>query len=208
MSVAAFHGGDKKMKKKSGTTRTFFIADLHLGHANCLRFDNRPWETVEEMDEEIIRRWNRKVGKNDHVYVLGDFAYKNRTPVSDYTGRMNGYIHLIRGNHDKRSEEYEGCFHEVADYKDIVVMADGVKCRLILSHYFMPFYNGARHMAFALHGHTHMSGESAMEERIKEEIRRSGLRCESYNVGAMWQDYEPQTLEEIVTRQGREISFI
>ena len=179
--------------------KTYFISDLHLGHANCIRFDKRPWETVEEMDMEIIRRWNRKVRPEDHVYVLGDFAYKNQ---------LTGFIHLIRGNHDKRSEEYESCFREVADYKDMPVMADGVKCRVILSHYFIPFYNGARHMAFMLHGHTHKSSESVMEEHIKEEIRRKGLRCEAYNVGAMWQDYEPQTLEEIVARQHRRIPFI
>jgi hypothetical protein len=50
--------------------------------------------------------------------------------------------------------------------------------------------------------------ESVMEENIKEKIRRKGLRCEAYNVGAMWQDYEPQTLEEIVARQNRKIPFI
>lgn len=120
--------------------KTYFISDLHLGHANCIRFDKRPWETAEEMDMEIIRRWNRKVRKEDHVYVLGDFAYRNRTTIADYTKQMNGHIHLIRGNHDKRSEAYESCFYEVVDYKDMVIMADGVKCRLILSHYFIPFY--------------------------------------------------------------------
>ena len=103
---------------------------------------------------------------------------------------------------------YESCFYEVVDYKDMVIMADGVKCRLILSHYFIPFYNGARHMAFMLHGHTHKTEESVMEERIKEDIRRKGLRCEAYNVGAMWQNYEPQTFEEIIARQGRKIPLI
>ena len=63
-------------------------------------------------------------------------------------------------------------------------------------------------MAFMLHGHTHKSMESVIEEKLKEEIRRKGLRCEAYNVGAMWQDYEPQTLEEIVARQNRRIPFI
>ena len=188
--------------------KTYFISDLHLGHSNCIRFDSRPWETVEEMDMAIIKRWNRKVRKDDHVYVLGDFAYKNRTPISDYISQMNGFIHLIRGNHDKRSEEYENCFCEVADYKDIAIMADVVKCRVILSHYFMPFYDGARHMAFMLHGHTHKTEDSIMEEKFKENIREKGLRCEAYNVGAMWQNYEPQTLEEIIARQERSIPLI
>ena len=106
--------------------KTYFISDLHLGHANCIRFDKRPGESSEEMDTEIIRRWNRKVRKEDHVYVLGDFAYKNRTSISDYTKQMNGFIHLIRGNHDKRSDVYESCFHEVVDYKDMAIMAYGV----------------------------------------------------------------------------------
>ena len=63
-------------------------------------------------------------------------------------------------------------------------------------------------MAFMLHGHTHKTWESVLEEKIKEDLRNEGLRCEAYNVGAMWQDYEPQTFEEIVARQERNISLI
>ena len=188
--------------------KTFFISDLHLGHANSICFDSRPWGTVEEMDAGLIKRWNCKVRKEDHVYVLGDFAYKNRTPVEEYTKQLNGFIHLIRGNHDKRSESYEHCFREAVDYKDLTIMEEGVKCRLILSHYFIPFYSGARHMAFMLHGHTHKTKESVMEEKLKEEIRAAGIRCEAYNVGAVWQDYTPQTLSEIIARQERNISLI
>ena len=59
--------------------KTYFISDLHLGHANCIRFDKRPWETVEEMDMEIIRRWNRKVrntlGSGAIKYILSN-TYK------------------------------------------------------------------------------------------------------------------------------------
>ena len=56
-----------------------------------------------------------------------------------------------------------------------------------------------------LHGHTHKTAESVLEERIKDGIRKEGLRCEAFNVGCMWQDYEPQTLEEILARQDREV---
>ena len=97
---------------------------------------------------------------------------------------------------------------QLKTYKDMAIMADGVKCRVILSHYFMPFYDGARHMAFMLHGHTHKTEDSIMEEQFKKEIREQGLRCEAYNVGAMWQNYEPQTFEEIVVRQERIILLI
>lgn len=53
-------------------SKIFFTSDLHFGHENVLRFDSRPFATVEEMDSELIRRWNAKVGRGDLVYVLGD----------------------------------------------------------------------------------------------------------------------------------------
>ena len=198
----------EESKKECYTVQTFFISDLHLGHANCLRFDNRPWQKIEDMDTEIIRRWNAKVSTEDHVYVLGDFAFRNSMPVSEYVKQLNGFIHLIRGNHDKKDAQSERCFREVADYKELKIQVCGVPVRVVLSHYCIPFYNGAHNMAFMLHGHTHKSGESDLEEAFKAELRAKGIRCEAYNVGAMWQNYEPQTFEEIIARQGRKIDII
>ena len=56
--------------------KVFFTADTHFGHANVIRFDDRPFGSVDEMDEELIRRWNSKVGTEDFVYVLGDMIWK------------------------------------------------------------------------------------------------------------------------------------
>ena len=50
----------------------FFIADLHFGHKDVIAFDHRPFRDVDEMEEEIIRRWNARVSKDDHVFVIGD----------------------------------------------------------------------------------------------------------------------------------------
>ena len=52
--------------------KVFFTGDLHFGHENVIAFDDRPFKSVEEMDAELIKRWNAKVGKDDFVYVLGD----------------------------------------------------------------------------------------------------------------------------------------
>ena len=59
--------------------KTFFTSDLHFGHENVIKFDERPFNSVEEMDEELIKRWNNKVGKGDIVYVLGDLIWKTMT---------------------------------------------------------------------------------------------------------------------------------
>ena len=58
--------------------KIFFTGDTHFGHENVLRFDGRPFKSVEEMDCELIRRWNAKVDKGDLVYVLGDMIWKSR----------------------------------------------------------------------------------------------------------------------------------
>ncbi len=127
------------------------------------------------MDEALIKRWNRKVRPEDHVYVLGDFAYRNRTSVKDYTDQLHGHIHLIRGNHDKRSVEYESCFEEVVDYKDISVEVNGVKRRVIMSHYFMPFYNGHYYDTIMLHGHTHKRRNLSSRSRSRKKSVGEGF---------------------------------
>ena len=59
-------------------SKIYFTSDLHFGHENVIRFDNRPFETVDEMDAELIRRWNAKVDRGDLVYVLGDMIWKTK----------------------------------------------------------------------------------------------------------------------------------
>lgn len=57
----------------------YFISDLHFGHKNCLAFDNRPFKSIEENDETIIKNWNNTVGIDDDVYLLGDVSWYNTT---------------------------------------------------------------------------------------------------------------------------------
>lgn len=184
-------------------SRTFYIADLHFGHANCIRFDGRPFETIEEHDKTLISNWNSVVRPKDHIYVLGDFAYRNKRPVADYIGELKGHIHLIRGNHDKRTPEYEACFESVHDILVVRDVCDEIPCQVVLCHYWIPFVPYQRRGAFVLHGHTHISKEYRLEEEMKEKIRQNGIRCEAYNVGCMWQDYYPMTLPQIVERNRR-----
>ena len=83
-------------------SKIFFTGDLHFGHENVIAFDNRPFESVEEMDAELIRRWNDKVGKDDFTYVLGDMIWKTRNDnAPSIIKSLNGQIILIKGNHDR-----------------------------------------------------------------------------------------------------------
>lgn len=182
--------------------KTFFTGDLHFGHENVLRFDGRPFQTVEEMDAELIRRWNNKVGKGDLVYVLGDLIWKTKN--DDAPGllrRLNGQIILIKGNHDRflHNAKAKAVLAGVKDYDDIAVtLEDGTMKRCILSHYFIPMYNGHRYEAIHLHAHSHFTDEADWEIDFTDRLNAAGIRSEVYNVGCMYWNYEPVTLDEIL----------
>ncbi len=185
--------------------KIFFTSDLHFGHENVIRFDNRPFNTVEEMDEEMIKRWNAKVGKGDIVYVLGDFIWKAATNEAvSIIRRLNGQIILIKGNHDRflHNAAAKKALAGIKDYDDIcVTLEDGTTRRCILSHYFIPFYNGHRYQAIHLHGHSHLTEEAAEEIRITAELNEKGYDLKIYNVGCMYWNYTPVTLDEILERK-------
>jgi len=85
----------------------FFTSDTHFGHQNIIKYANRPFSSVKEMDEVLIAKWNNKVKSTDTVYFLGDFCFKRCAEAPDgfpfeyYRTKLNGSIVFIQGNHDK-----------------------------------------------------------------------------------------------------------
>ena len=189
-------------------SKIYFTSDLHFGHENVIRFDNRPFETVEEMDAELVRRWNAKVDRGDLVYVLGDMIWKTKNDDAlNIIKSLNGQIILIKGNHDRflSNAKAKNALAAVKDYDDICVMLeDGTTRRCVLSHYFIPMYNGHRYQGIHLHGHSHFTDEADFEIDLAEQLNNQGIRNDIYNVGCMYWNYEPVTLDEIL-RHGRTI---
>ena len=103
--------------------KRYIIADTHFGHKNIINYENRPFNSVQEMDETLIRLWNEVVNKEDIVYVLGDFTLSRRKVViSNLANKLNGRKILIMGNHDTRKpKDYIECGFEVATRKPIMV---------------------------------------------------------------------------------------
>lgn len=142
-------------------TDVFFTSDLHFFHKNVIQYCGRPW-TFEEQTEQLIERWNSRVGIMDEVYHLGDFAFagmKQLNKVTDVIKQLNGQITFLRGNHcDKRlwrAIEDMNIKHvvDVDNYKEIRL--DGVK--VVMCHYPFETWNTAHHGAWHLHGHCHGS---------------------------------------------------
>ena len=178
----------------------YFIADLHLGHANCIRFDNRPFSSIEEQDEIIIQKWNNRVHANDEVWILGDVSFYRPEKTVQLLSRLNGVKRLCRGNHDSanlRNAAFKACYEEVVDYKKIHL---GKTFGIICSHYPIPCFDMHRYGWLHLYGHVHNSPEWYLTEQMKTMVEQSGTPCRMYNVGCMmpYIDYIPRTYEEIL----------
>lgn len=79
----------------------YFTSDLHFGHKNVIKYCNRPYKSVEEMDKVIIETWNQQVSDSDSVYFMGDFGInKNKCLDSGLVRQLNGKKYMILGNHD------------------------------------------------------------------------------------------------------------
>lgn len=139
----------------------FVTADLHLGHANIIKYCSRPFETVEAMHEAIIQNWNSYVPKDQTVYVVGDFSHgAGSAEAAIKVGhRLNGRKILIAGNHDF---EMQGKTYGLKDYGDVFKeVHQGPfeikynKRRYVLFHYPMESWNASTHGSIHLHGHCH-----------------------------------------------------
>ena len=102
----------------------YFTSDLHFDHANIIKLCNRPFNSVQEMNESIIYNWNNKVNFSDMVYILGDITMNKDPEVArKYIERLNGSKVLIQGNHDYFVKNYRArrydFFEEVTFYKEI-----------------------------------------------------------------------------------------
>lgn len=132
----------------------FYTADTHFGHANIIRFCDRPFSSVEEMDRIMIENWNNRVQAEDTVFIVGDFAYRSSRSVVQILKHLNGHKHLITGNHDHswlQNENVEKLFESIS-HMDII---NDSGHRVILCHYPLMTWSGEKKGAYMVYGHIH-----------------------------------------------------
>lgn len=180
----------KPIKLDSTKQGIFFTSDLHFGHNNIMRFCNRPWKSVEEMDEGLIKNWNSVVGKDDIVFNLGDFAFAPNWRWKELLEKLNGHHYLVLGNHDVQRWPGDAIMElfERVEQQMIVKIDDRW---VYLNHY--PFlcyggsYRGPKNAVYALHGHVHSGPNSSG----KDCDRLVNLFPYQYDVGVDNNDYFP-----------------
>lgn len=186
-----------------------FISDLHFGHQNGLRYDNRPFEDIDTQDIEIIKRWNEKVTPEDDVWILGDISWYSASKTVEVMSQLNGRLHLVVGNHDAKllkDKNVRDLFVEVVDYKELYL---DKKTVVVLCHYPIPCYKNHFHGWFHFYGHVHMTFEWTMIENFQKEMQEvHQKKSNMFNVGCMIPgiDYVPRTFEEILQINGVELN--
>ena len=97
----------------------YITSDQHFFHKNIIDYENRPYSSVEEMNEDLITKWNSVVTDEDTVFCLGDFALSNKDNIIEIGNRLNGHKVLIKGNHDHASNiTYQKAGFEKVDTYD------------------------------------------------------------------------------------------
>jgi len=153
----------------------YVISDTHWNHKNIIQYAERPFKNVHEMNEFMIANWNKKVGKNDIVLHLGDFALGKKNELLAVKDRLNGHILLINGSHDRD-------VLKIKDDKFVIVEGTLKLGHIIFSH--EPLSTKEIPVGFInVHGHIHNKDSY------------NGL-----NVSVEKTDYRPISLDELQLR--------
>jgi calcineurin-like phosphoesterase family protein len=136
----------------------YFCSDLHFGHKNIFKFypGTRFGDTIEEMNENIVKAWNSRVTPDDDVWNLGDLSFGNADNLIGLLGRLSGRHHFIYGNHDKvvkKNAKIQSLFTSIQEYKELKI--DNIP--VILFHFPIAQWNRQHYGSFHLHGHCHGS---------------------------------------------------
>ena len=176
-------------------SKKFYISDLHIGHKNILKFDQRPFFDLEDMKQTIINNWNSVVSPHDDVYILGDMFWNN-DEAADVLSKLKGHLYLIKGNHDRENAEIRMWFDWIKNYAEIHDNGRNV----VLCHYPIAHWHNADHGTIHLYGHIHSGRHSRPFEEYVKMMKKRDTPYYCYNVGCMmpYMDYTPRTLDEII----------
>lgn len=192
----------------------YYISDLHIGHANVTAegtdFDGRSFKTLEEMHSAIINNWNNTITNADHIYILGDLAWKVNDETISIVSRLRGNKHLILGNHDSiKDSRYSKLFVEITEYKEVTDCIDKEQYRVVMSHFPIMFWNKQHILksygeerkcpSIHLYGHLHNGVEESYYQSLLQQVNTDlGRKGIAINVGCMLHDHTPKTLKQLM----------
>lgn len=186
-----------KHKFSLSEDKLFFTSDPHYGHENILKYCHRPFNSIEEHDEELIRLWNETVPEDGIVFILGDIGFCSETYLKTILNRLNGKIYWIIGNHDWRRITPGIMNRFECITQQMVITVDN---KLVyLNHFpFLCYPDSDRHPVYQFFGHVHsgpLSGSSDISRLVH-------LNKRQYDVGVDNNEYKPISFQDIMKKIG------
>ena len=140
----------------------WFTSDPHYGHGRVIGYCGRPFSSSWEMNETLIENHNSVVRPNDEVYLCGDISFMGTGKTIEVLKRLNGKLHIIRGNHDKVMDKEEVQYYiEWIKDRHMLSVPDKTANRgaqlIVLDHYSGRVWNKRHWGAWQLYGHSHGS---------------------------------------------------
>lgn len=185
----------------------FFTADQHFGHSSIIKFCHRPFAHADEMDEEMIKRWNEVVSYGDEVYVLGDFSFGGKNFIRNILRRLHGRKYLCVGSHDDGSKNLCPTFPGDDKYgaeerferieRDFILTLDrkGLPAaRFFLAHYCHKTWPESHHGCYHLFGHSH----GALNKYAEKEGKLLDVGVDTWHPKFHPEKFTPYSLEEVL----------
>ncbi|HMF33578.1 MAG TPA: metallophosphoesterase [Candidatus Lokiarchaeia archaeon] len=175
----------------------FFTADCHLGHTNIIKYCNRPFDTVEQMDETIIANWELVITSSDTVYFLGDFCFGG-PQVSILADLPFEHMVFVEGNHDPMSKLKALKDPRVEFCKETTIELEGRE--FFLTHNPMDASDELPNIC----GHVHenwtflRAGEYCTEKNSKMMVVKRRLKQPVLNVGVDRHNFRPISAEDVL----------
>lgn len=172
--------------------KVFFTSDTHFGDEKVLRLCSRPFQNIEEMDDELIRRWNETVPEDGIVFHLGDFGFCNYMRGLELLRKLNGKKYLVLGNHDQQTlcRGHAAMFEGVSQQMNINI--DGQ--RIFLNHCPLLCFPDETRTVWQLFGHVH---SGPLNNSGYDLPRLQYLLPRQYDVGVDNNDFRPVSFEKI-----------
>ena len=167
----------------------YFTADTHFYHKNIIKYEDRPFNSIEEMNEVMIKKWNVKVKPTDNIYILGDFIFSDGHTANQLVKRLNGKKFLIKGNHDSFLRDNNFDRSLLGWVKDYYLFKDN-NIKYILMHYPLAVWDCKHYGSIHLYGHVHSNKDN--HHPLLMDLGKA------YNVGVDVNNYEPVSVNEIL----------
>lgn len=165
----------------------YYIGDTHFGDDRVMKLTERPFSSVEEMNETIMKNWNMRIHQKDTVYILGDFALDDDS--ASIMESLNGKKRLILGNHDRTlTKRILRQFDSVTTIRTI----DDCGRSVCLCHYPLLSYENSVYGGYQVFGHIH-NNMNDIAFSLQQRLPRS-FNCSADVIGLT-----PRTLDELIS---------